>query len=104
MPLLLVRIGHFALLHKGVNCRRKDTLHEYQVEPAPELESHLMKMADAGESKAAMQADRDGIVGVDAGNHDMLGAGGGARQELGQQHPPDTLPAAVRAHVDAVLD
>jgi hypothetical protein len=54
MPLLLVGIGYFALLDRGVNCRRKDTLHEYQVEPAPELESHLMKMADADESKAAM--------------------------------------------------
>src|SRR5712671_4865664 len=104
MPLLPVRTSNFALLHTGVNCRRKDTLHEYQVEPAPELESHLVEMADAGESKAAMQADRDGIVGVDSGNHDMLGGGGGARQELDYQRPTDALAAAVRSHVDAVLD
>jgi hypothetical protein len=55
-------------------------------------------LADAGESKAAMQADRHGIVRVDAGDHDMLVQGGGARQELDYQRAPDTLAAAVRAH------
>src|SRR5258707_8829726 len=34
----------------------------------------------------------------------MLGAGGGARQELDHQRSPDTLTTAVRAHMDAVLD
>src|SRR5450631_1664174 len=63
-----------------------------------------MKMADAGESKAAMQADRHRIVRVDAGKHDMLGAGGCAPQEVDHQRAPDPLAAAVRAHVDAVLD
>src|SRR5450631_335148 len=38
----------------GGKCRRKDTLHEYQIKPAPELESHLVKMAYGGEPKAAM--------------------------------------------------
>src|ERR1700722_4149264 len=34
----------------------------------------------------------------------MLGAGGGACQELPYERPPHTLPAAIRAHVHAVLD
>src|ERR1700722_8946576 len=52
----------FALLHRGINCRRKDTLHEYQVEPSPELECHLMEMTHAGESKTAVQADRHHVI------------------------------------------
>ena len=85
-------------------CRRKDTLHEYQVEPAPELESHFVKVADAGESKTAMQSDRYGIVRVDAGDHDMLMQAGRARQQPGHQSSPDALPAPVGTHVYAVLD
>ena len=91
------------LLDAGVNCRRKHTFHEYQVEPAAELESHLPKMTDTDESKVAVQADRDGIVGIDPGNHHMLAHGGGARQELDHEPSPDALPAAVGTHVHAVL-
>src|ERR1700685_1664631 len=91
------------LLDAGVNCRRKHTFHEHQVEPAAELESHFPKMTDADESKAAVQADRDGVVGIDPRNHHMLAHGDGASQELDHQPPPDALPAAVAAHVDTVL-
>src|SRR5271170_3007680 len=63
-----------------------------------------MEMADAGESEAAMQADRNTIVRIDAGDHDMLAHAGGAHHERGKQCSADALTAAVRANVDAVLD
>ena len=79
-------------------------MHEDQVEPAPEFESHFVKMTDDGKSKAAVQADRHLIVRVDTGNHHVLTHVGGAAQEFDHQGPPDTLSSAVRANVDAVLD
>ena len=63
-----------------------------------------MKMPGGGKSKAAMQADRHCVIRVDAGNHHVFAHAGGSRQELRHQRPPYALAAAIRAHVNAVLD
>src|SRR6185312_2269242 len=96
--------GYRAALLQCRRCRRKHTLHENQVEPAPELESHLVEMADGREPKAAVQADGRRVVRIDAGNHHMLAHVGGAPQELSDQGPAQSLAAPVRAHVHAMLD
>jgi len=63
-----------------------------------------MKMTDDREPQALMQADGYLVVGIDAGDHDMLGAGGRARQEFNHELPADSPTTAVRAHVNAMLD
>src|ERR1700748_3644163 len=84
-------------------CSRKATLQEHQVEPAAELESHLVEMPGLGKAQALMQLDRSGILGIDPGDHDVLLHGSCPAHQLDQQRPADALAAAVGTHMNAVL-
>ena len=58
--------------------RLEDALEELQVEPAPKLESHFTKMSYAAEAHALVHANGGHIVGIDAGDHDVLAKRSGA--------------------------
>src|SRR5688572_21587772 len=66
-------------------------LHEHEVEPAPELPADLLQMARLLETEALVHPDRAGVVGIDAGDHDVLAEGGAALQEHPHQRRADPL-------------
>src|SRR5271154_1750266 len=84
-------------------CSRKATLQEQQIEPAAELESHLVEMPSRGKPQAFVQLDRRAIVGIDARDHDVLVHGRGSAHELNDQRSADALAAPVATHMDAVF-
>jgi hypothetical protein len=50
----------------------KKTLHEHEIEPAIELAADLTEMGDLLKSEALMQSEGIRIVGIDAGDQNML--------------------------------
>jgi len=51
-----------------------------------------------------VKADRGGVLGFDAGDHEVLAERGGAPDQRPYELRPDALSAAVSAHVNRVLN
>jgi hypothetical protein len=47
-------------------------LHEDEVEPASELETHCLEVGDALEPETLVESQGCGVLGVDAADHDVL--------------------------------
>jgi len=63
-----------------------------------------MKVRYLDESQAFMQLDGCGVVGVDAGDHDVLLHGRCLIHEFDHQQPANTPTAAVDPNMNAVFD
>src|SRR6185503_8752100 len=77
-------------------------LHEHQIEPAPELPPDLREPTGRLESEPLVHADRAGVVGVDAGDHDVLAAGGAPFEQDAHQRRADSQAALAVGDVDRV--
>src|SRR5687767_7758709 len=82
----------------------KQQLQEHQVQPPPELETHLAQVPDALEAQPLVEADRAVVIGIHTGHHDMLAEPAGARDQRRHQRLPDTAPAPVGPDVNGMLD
>ena len=56
-------------------------LEKNQIKPAIELVADFAQVADLGEAQTLVEADGSGISGVHPGDHDVLVAGCGPRQQ-----------------------
>src|SRR5579863_3364467 len=74
-------------------------LQEDQVQPALELVADLAQVAALFKAEPLMKADRGGVGGIDAGDHDVFAERGGARQQSLHQQRADAAAAAGGAYV-----
>jgi hypothetical protein len=84
--------------------RSEGQLQKYQVEPAPEFESHLMETPHHHEAQTLMQADGGGVFCIHPGDHDVLAHVLAEPDELDDERPADARTAAIGPHMDAVLN
>src|SRR5580693_2408915 len=79
-------------------------LHEDQVEPAIELAPHLAKVRHLRKPQLLMKFNRCSVVGVDAGDEDMLPQSGGSGNERFQQSASQAAAALPASNVHGMLD
>src|ERR1700682_3338213 len=82
----------------------EESLHEQQIQPAPELVTHLAEFACRREAESRVKANRRGVRCVDAADHDVLVQCDGAGEQRFHQLSTDPGPSPIGPYMDTVLD
>jgi hypothetical protein len=98
----------FLLPARGLHAGRRNVvehaLHEYEIEPAPELRAYLSELTHGHETHSLVQPQGGLIRALDARHDHMLAEQSRSLDERREQGSPDPISATIRPNVNRVFD